>query len=80
MFPAIAGVEPLAEPNRLFVQDFGPRFAGEGIIDREPPVEDRAREYRVLVSLNPSFGRGDIAQIGVALIGAVIGYGIMRAE
>jgi hypothetical protein len=35
--------------GRLFVQDFGPRFAGEGIIDREPPVEDRAREYRVLV-------------------------------
>jgi hypothetical protein len=36
--------------------------------------------FSLLVSLNPSFGRGDIAQIGVALIGAVIGYGIMRAE
>ena len=48
-FPAIAGVTPPAEPNRLFVQDHGPDM-GRGVQSKEPPEEDRAREYAVLVS------------------------------
>lgn len=47
-FPALPGVHPPDSPNRLFVQDFGPRFH-QGLIDIEPPREDRQREYRVLV-------------------------------
>lgn len=47
-FPAIPGVVPPNEPNRLYVQDHGPDTA-HGIYSVEPPLEDRTREYTVLV-------------------------------
>jgi hypothetical protein len=47
-FPAIPGVRCPAQPNRLFVQDFGPEFE-RGVVTKEPPEEDMAREYAVLV-------------------------------
>jgi hypothetical protein len=47
-FPAIPGITPPTEPNRLFVQDHGPD-AARGIYSVEPPLEDRTREYTVLV-------------------------------
>lgn len=48
-FPSIRGVSPPTEPNRLFVQDHGPDM-DEGVQSKEPPLEDRDREYAVLVS------------------------------
>ena len=47
-FPSIPDVSCPAEPNRLRVQDFGPDFES-GIVSREPPEEDPAREYLILV-------------------------------
>ena len=47
-FPAIPGVTPPSTPNRLFVQDHGPDF-DKGVLSVEPPVEDKAQEYTILV-------------------------------
>ena len=47
-FPAIPDVDRPRGPNRLFVQDHGQEF-GKGLLSLEPPVEDRTREYVVLV-------------------------------
>ncbi len=48
-FPVVAGVTPPTEPNRLYVQDHGLDM-DSGIQSKEPPEEDRSREYTVLVS------------------------------
>ena len=48
VFPKIPNVEHPQQANRLFVQDHGPDFAA-GIISNEPPIEDRSREYAVLI-------------------------------
>ena len=47
-FPAIPGVQAPSIPNRLFVQDHGPNF-DQGVLSVEPPIEDKGREYTVLV-------------------------------
>jgi hypothetical protein len=47
-FPDLPGVELPRNPNRLYVQDFGPRF-DDGIISTEPPEEDHDKEYTLLV-------------------------------
>ena len=47
-FPAIPGVKPPTAPNRLFLQDHGPDF-DNGILSVEPPLEDKSRQYTVLV-------------------------------
>jgi len=47
-FPTIPGVTCPREPNRLFVQEFGPDFE-RGILSKEPPEEDKGKEYAVLV-------------------------------
>jgi hypothetical protein len=47
-FPKIPDVEHPQHANRLFVQDHGPDF-DSGITANEPPVEDRTREYTVLI-------------------------------
>ena len=47
-FPAIPGVQPPSSPNRLFVQDLGPNF-DQGVLSVEPPIEDKGKEYTVLV-------------------------------
>lgn len=47
-FPAIPGVNPPTAPNSLFVQDHGPDF-DNGILSIEPPMEDKSRQYTVLV-------------------------------
>jgi len=47
-FPAIPGVVCPRAPNRLFPLDFGPEVDA-GRFTREPPHEDRTREYAVLV-------------------------------
>jgi hypothetical protein len=44
----ISGVTCPSEPNCLYVQNFGPDF-DKGIISKEPPEEDRNKEYTVLV-------------------------------
>ncbi|MDP7412746.1 MAG: alpha/beta hydrolase domain-containing protein [SAR202 cluster bacterium] len=48
VFPAIPGVVHPDHPNRLFVQDHGPDFDA-GFMAIEPPAEDHAREYAVLI-------------------------------
>lgn len=48
LFPEISGVRFPGSHNRLFVQDFGPGY-GQGVLDREPPEENRQKEYAVLV-------------------------------
>lgn len=48
-FPDISGVSAPTEPNRLYVQYHGPDM-DLGIQSEEPPLEDRGREYAVLVS------------------------------
>ena len=48
IFPGIPGVNPPTAPNRLFVQDHGPDF-DNGILSVEPPMEDKSRQYTVLV-------------------------------
>ena len=47
-FPSIPGVKPPSAPNQLYVQDHGPDF-DTGILSVEPPVEDKSRQYAVLV-------------------------------
>jgi hypothetical protein len=47
-FPRIPGVTCPSQPDRLFVQEHGPDFA-RGIIAKEPPEEDKSKEYAVLV-------------------------------
>ena len=47
-FPTISGVQPPSSPNRLFVQDHGPDF-DQGVLTVEPPIEDKGKEYTVLV-------------------------------
>jgi hypothetical protein len=47
-FPRIPGVVCPEAPNRLYVQDFGPHVP-RGRFVQEPPAEDPAREYAVLV-------------------------------
>lgn len=47
-FPTIPGVTCPRAPDRLFVQEFGPDFE-RGILSKEPPEEDKAKEYAVLV-------------------------------
>ncbi len=47
-FPSIPGVNPPTAPNRLFLQDHGPDF-DKGVLSVEPPVEDKSRQYNVLV-------------------------------
>ncbi len=48
LFPAIPGVTPPSSPNRLYVQDHGPDF-DQGVLTVEPPIEDKGKEYTVLV-------------------------------
>ena len=48
VFPAIPNVQSPSSPNRLFVQDHGPNF-DQGVLSVEPPVEDKGKEYTVLV-------------------------------
>ena len=47
-FPAIPGVRPPTSPNRLYVQDHGPDF-DQGVSTVDPPIEDKEKEYTVLV-------------------------------
>jgi hypothetical protein len=47
-FPSLEEIDCPGEPNRLFLQDYGPHFAN-GIITQEPPVVDLTQEYAVLV-------------------------------
>jgi Alpha/beta hydrolase domain len=47
-FPKIPGVDCPEHPNRLFVQEFGADF-DRGILSKEPPEEDKSKEYAVLV-------------------------------
>jgi hypothetical protein len=47
-FPKIPGATCPSQPNRLFVQEHGPDFA-RGLIAKEPPEEDKSKEYAVLV-------------------------------
>lgn len=54
-FPTLRDVRCPVEASRLFVQDHGAKF-DEGILSREPPEEDIAREYAVLVSLTDGDG------------------------
>ena len=46
-FPAVPG-SACPDPHALYHLDRGPDFA-DGVISREPPVENRSREYPVLV-------------------------------
>lgn len=48
LFPEIPGVDPPDEPNRLFVQEFGPEY-DDGIVSNEPPSELTGKEYPVSV-------------------------------
>lgn len=48
MFPKIPNIEHPQHTNRLFLQDHGPDFH-VGIIGNEPPLEDRSRQYAVLI-------------------------------
>lgn len=47
-FPAIPEVVFPSSHNPLYVQDFGPEVE-QGIFAKQPPEEDKAREYAVLV-------------------------------
>ena len=47
-FPSLEEIDCPDEPNRLFLQDYGPDFAN-GIITHEPPLVEPAHEYAVLV-------------------------------
>lgn len=47
-FPTIPGVDSPSQPNRLFVQEFGADF-DRGFLSKEPPEEDKSKEYAVLV-------------------------------
>ena len=48
-FPTIPGVDHPDALNRLYVQDHGSEF-DKGVMSTEPPVEDKSREYKVLIS------------------------------
>ena len=48
VFSAIPNVQSPSSPNRLFVQDHGPNF-DQGVLSVEPPIEDKGKEYTVLV-------------------------------
>ena len=48
-FPDIPDAEHPDEANRLYVMDHGPMF-DKGIMEGDPPAEDRSREYAVLIS------------------------------
>ncbi len=48
LFPCMKGARFPDSHNRLFIQDFGPGYE-RGLLIREPPVEDRQKEYAVLV-------------------------------
>ena len=48
VFPRIPDVSPPSDPSRLYVQDYGPDLE-RGIVSKEPPEEDRSREYTVLL-------------------------------
>ena len=54
-FPAIPDAEHPDEANRLYVMDHGPMF-DKGIMEGDPPAEDKSREYAVLVSQVDSDG------------------------
>jgi len=47
-FPQIPGVVCPRHPDRLFVQEHGPEFE-RGMIAKEPPEENKTKEYAVLV-------------------------------
>ena len=47
-FPPLEEIACPTEPNRLFIQNYGPDFAN-GVISHEPPVVDTSQEYAVLV-------------------------------
>jgi Alpha/beta hydrolase domain len=47
-FPQIPGVICPGAPDRLFVQEHGPEYE-RGVIAKEPPEEDKTKEYAVLV-------------------------------
>jgi hypothetical protein len=47
-FPKIPGIDCPSQPNRLFVQEFGADF-DRGLLSKEPPEEDKGKEYAVLV-------------------------------
>jgi hypothetical protein len=47
-FPQIPGIIFPREPDRLFVQEHGPEFE-RGMIAKEPPEVDTAKEYAVLL-------------------------------
>ena len=47
-FPDVPGVSCPEQPSRLYVQDHGPDF-DRGLFSKEPPTEDPASEYRLLV-------------------------------
>jgi hypothetical protein len=47
-FPVLPGVICLEEQNRLYLLDRGPYF-DRGIISKEPPEEDKSKEYQVYV-------------------------------
>jgi hypothetical protein len=47
-FPRIPGIDCPSQPNRLFVQELGADF-DRGILAKEPPQEDKSKEYAVLV-------------------------------
>ncbi|MCZ6874820.1 MAG: alpha/beta hydrolase domain-containing protein, partial [bacterium] len=47
-FPTLPGVVCPGEPNRLYVQSFGPDFE-RGVFSKDPPEEDKDREYTVWV-------------------------------
>jgi hypothetical protein len=48
VFPKIPGVDHPKDANRVFVQDHGPDYDA-GLMATEPPGEDHAREYAVLL-------------------------------
>jgi Alpha/beta hydrolase domain len=54
-FPQIPGVICPNHPDRLFVQEHGPEFE-RGMIAKEPPEEDQAKEYAVLVPQVDAYG------------------------
>jgi hypothetical protein len=47
-FPNIPDIDCPGQPNRLFVQEFGADF-DRGLLSKEPPEEDKSKEYAVLV-------------------------------
>lgn len=69
-FPALPGVIPLAEPNRLSLLDFGPE-ADQGIL-REPPVVVADKEYTVLVPAVDADGN-DRAGVRAPMVQAPLG-------